>query len=294
MDEITSKIVEFHTFMTFYVQIIALTSMRFWGIFFIFPIFVWAGVPPVITMVSAFCLSLPALPGMVDVLLETNFTIWPITSTHLEYKEFLTVIERKQTTIIGLKEFMLGAMLGFFPATFFYGFITAGEMIDQARGDIGGRSASGGNLQMTNCGQIFFLTGSSIFFASGDAIQFIRLIYHSYEVWPIFEISSFVTPERIYFFLELSLMMLFSMVKVGLPFLVIMWSIDIQTAYQTKTDKKFQAQEYQHAIKNFIFISFFIIYLTISDNEQYNPTVSISSTFSAILEGGMSPDLKDG
>ena len=285
MPEMTGGYLEFQKLMTFYVQVIALSSTRFWGLFFIFPIFVWANIPPMITMVWAFTFALPALPGMASVLFESNLMIWPITSAQLHASEVLSVLERKQTTIINLKEFLLGAMLGFFPASFFYGFILVGEMIDQARGDIGGKSAGGGSLEMTNCGTILFLTGAMLFFASGEFSQFIKLIYRSYEVWPLYELSGFLTPQRLYFFLELSLSMIYAMAKMGLPFLILMWSFDIQSLYQVKIDKKFQAQDYQPALKNFLFIFFFIFYLNHSDNEQYNPTMGITSNFAVILEG---------
>lgn len=286
MPELTGEYIQFQKMMSFYVQAVALTGVRFWGVFFIFPLFVWAGVPPIVTSVWAFSLALPALPAMISVLMETNLMIWPISAQSMNAHELLSAIERHQSLMISMKEFLLGAMLGFFPASFFYGFIIAGELIDQARGDIGGRSSGGGNLQMTNCGQIFFLAGSILFLASGEFMHFIKLIYRSYEVWPLFELSGFLTPGKLYFFLELSIMMLYSMIKVGIPFLIIMWSFDIQSLYQVKTDKKFQAQEYQHALKNFIFIFFFIYYLQLTDNEQYNPTLAITSNFAVILEAG--------
>lgn len=286
MPEMTASFLEFEKLMTFYVQAVALTGTRFWGVFFIFPLFVWAGVPPIVTSMWAFAFALPALPAMVSVLAETNLMVWPISANSMDAAKLLSAIERYQVTIINLKEFMLGVMLGFFPASFFYGFIIAGELIDQARGDIGGRSAGGGNLQMTNCGQIFFLAGSILFLASGEFLHFIKLIYRSYEVWPLFELSGFLTAGKLFYFLELSIMMLYSMVKVGVPFLIVMWSFDIQSLYQVKTDKKFQAQEYQHALKNFIFIFFFIYYLQLTDNEQYSPTLAIASNFAVILEAG--------
>lgn len=285
MDAMTGSYLEFQKLISFYVQVIALSSVRFWGVFFMFPIFIWAGVPPMVTMVWGFCFALPALPGMVSVLSQTNLTVWPITSSDLA-GNLLPMLQQKQTTIINLKEFFLGAMLAFFPSAFFYGFITTGELIDQARGDIGGKSAGGGNLQMTNGGTVLFLAGAMLFFASGEFIHFIRLIYRSYEVWPLFDLSGFMSPERMFFFLDLSLMMMFGMVKMGLPFFVLMWSFDIQSLYQAKIDKKFQGQEYQPALKNFLFAFFFIFYLNYSDNEQYNPSLSIASNFSVIIEGG--------
>ena len=285
MDEMTAQYLLFQKLMSFHVQVISLCSLRWMGFFFIFPIFLWANVPPMITMVWAFMFSLPVLPGMAAVLSESNLTIWPITSPDVA-ADMLSILERKQTTVIMLKEFLLGAMLGFFPSAFFFGFVLIGEMIDQARGDLGARSAEGAGLSMTNCGTILFLTGSIIFFSSGEFLNLIRLIYRSYEVWPLFDLSGFLTPERLYFFLLLSLQMLYGTIKMGLPFLVLMWSFDIQTLYQTKIDKKFQAQDYQPAIKNFTFIFFFIFYLSMSDLEQYNPTLSITSNFAVILEGG--------
>ncbi|MEM6602811.1 MAG: flagellar biosynthetic protein FliR [Pseudomonadota bacterium] len=286
MDPLTGDFLIFEKMMTFYVQAVTLSTMRFWGVFFIFPLFVWAGIPPIVTMTLAFCFSLPALPGMVSVLSESNINIWPLTSPQIDETQIFSGFKRYNTTLISLKEFLLGVMLGFFPAAFFYGLIVVGELVDQSRGDIGGRSNSGGNLQMTNCGTIFFLCGATLFVISGEFLHFIRLIYRSYEVWPLFEISGFITPERMYFYLELSINMLYSMIKIGIPFLIIMWSFDIQSLYQAKTDKKFQAQEYQQTLKNFVFIFFFIFYLSLTDNEKYGPTMAISSSFSMILEGG--------
>ena len=286
MDETTGSFIQFQKLITFYVQVIALTTMRFWGVFFIFPIFIWANVPPMITMVWAFCFALPALPAMMSVLFESNIFAWPITSASLNASEALSVLERKQVTLINLKEFCLGALLGFFPAAFFYGFIIIGEVIDQARGDIGGKSSSGGSLEMTSCGTILFLVGSILFFASQEFLHFITLIYRSYEVWPLYEISGFLTFQRMYFFLELSMQLMFSTIYMALPFLILMWAFDVQSLYQTKMDKKFQGQDYQPALKNALFILFFIFYLNYTDNAQYNPTLTISSNFSAVLEAG--------
>jgi hypothetical protein len=67
---------------------------------------------------------------------------------------------------------------------------------------------------------------------------------------------------------------------------VLMWSYDIQTAFQARIDKKFQGQEYQFALKNFTFLAFMILYLKLTNLEQYNPSMSIATNFAVILEAG--------
>ncbi|MFT6071638.1 MAG: type III secretory pathway component EscT [Alphaproteobacteria bacterium] len=271
--------------LSYHVQIIGLLGARWFGFFFIFPIIIWAQVPPMTISVWAFVFTFPLLPGMASALSESNITIWPITSPEVADK-LVGILERKLGTLILLKEFMIGVMLGFFPAIFFFGFIMVGEIADQARGDIGGKSADGGALPMTDSGTILFMAGSTLFLTSGEFINVIRLFMMSYEVWPLFEISNFMTAEKMYYFLEVAMKMLFSMSYLAIPFVLLMWSYDIQTAFQARTDKKFQAQEYQFALKNFTFLAFMILYLKTTDLGQYNPTMSIATNFSVLLEAG--------
>ena len=285
MENITPDILVVHKLLSYHVQILGLLSARWYGFFFIFPLIVWAQIPPTAISVWAFVFAMPLMPGMAAVLSETNLSIWPVTSPQVA-DELLSILEKKQGTLIVLKEFLLGIMIGFFPSVYFFGFIIVGEIVDQARGDIGGKSGGGGGLEMTNAGTIFFLVGSGLFLASGEFLNVIRMFMTSYEVWPIFELTNFITPEKIYYYLELSMKMLFSMSYMAIPFVVLMWSFDIQTAFQTRMDQKFQAQEYQFALKNFTFLAFMILYLNISDTAQYNPTMSIVTNFAVILEAG--------
>jgi type III secretory pathway component EscT len=285
MENITPDLLEFKKLLTFHTQIIFFSGARWLGFFFIFPLIVWAQIPAMVISVLGFVLALPILPGVAAALSESNLVIWPIVSPDVAAK-LMSVLERKQGTMIILKEFMLGMMLGFFPSAFFYGFVMVGEIADQARGDIGGRSADGGQIPMTDAGIILYLVGAATFIASGEFLNVIKLLFMSYETWPLFELSNFITPEKIHFYLDMSMRMMFSTIYMGLPFVVLMWSYDIQTAYQAKTDKKFQAQEYQFALKNFTFIFFMILYLKHNELGQYHPTMSIATNFAAIIEGG--------
>ncbi len=284
MDESTALIIQFQKLMTYYVQIISLCAMRWAGVFFIFPIFVWAKLPPLYTLVWSVTLALPALPGMAAFLFESNLSIWPLNSRELDMG--LSILEKKQMTLLSVKEFMLGVILCLFPSAFFFGIMIVGEVLDQARGDLGARSNDGGELPMTNCALVLFMTGAGLFITSGEFITFIHLIYKSYEIWPVDELSGFLTLQKMYYFVVLSMSLVYQSLKIGIPFLVVMWSLDLVSMFQAKLDKKFQAQDYVPAIKNFIFLLFFIFYLKISDIERYNPTLAITSNFSAILEAG--------
>lgn len=285
MENITPDLLTVKKMLTYHVQILGLLGARWFGFFFIFPIIVWAQIPPMIISIWAFVFAMPLMPGMAAALSESNLSIWPVTSPEV-VSELMSVLEKKQGTLIVLKEFILGLMVGFFPSIFFFGFIIVGELIDQTRGDIGGRSADGGSLPMTDAGTIFFLVGSGLFLASGEFINVIRLFMSSYEVWPLFELSNFITPEKIFYFLDLSMKMLFTMSYMAIPFVVLMWSYDIQTAFQARMDKKFQAQEYQFALKNFTFLAFIIVYLEYTNLAQYNPSMTIVTNFAVLLEAG--------
>lgn len=285
MENITPDILIFQKLVSYHMQILGLLGSRWFGFFFIFPMIVWAQIPPMIISVWAFVFALPLMPGMASALSETNLTIWPVTSPEVA-DSLLSILEKKQGTLIVLKEFVLGLMLGFFPSVFFFGFIIVGEVADQVRGDLGGRSAEGGPLSMTDTGLILFLVGSGLFLSSGEFLNLIRLFMTSYEVWPIFELSNFLTPDKIKYFLETSMKMLYSMSYMVIPFVVLMWSFDIQTAFQARIDKKFQAQEYQFALKNFTFLAFMILYLKLTDLAQYTPAMTIVTNFAVLLEAG--------
>lgn len=285
MENAIPDLLVFKKLLGFHVHVLGLCAPRWFGFFFIFPIMIWAQVPPMLTLLWAVIFSLPLLPGMTAALSESTMYVWPNTSPDA-INNMASVLESKSTTFIALKEFIIGVMLGLFPATFFFGFILVGEIADQARGDIGGKSAGGGPLSMTSTGTILFITGSALFLTTGEFFHVIQLFMKSYEIWPVFELENFLTREKIYFFLELSLKMLFSTTYMAVPFVVLMWSYDIQTAFQARTDKKFQGQEYQFALKNFTFMAFFIIYLKTTTLAQYNPTLTISTNFAILLEAG--------
>lgn len=285
MENMIPDLLVFKKLIGYHVIVMGLCAVRWFGFFFIFPIIIWAQLPPMLTLLWAAIFSLPLLPGMSSALAESNLFVWPVTSPEM-VTELMSILERKQSSFIALKEFIIGIMLGLFPSVFFFGFIIVGEMADTARGDIGGRSADGGSLPMTDTGTIIFISGAGLFITSGEFYQVIQLFMRSYEVWPVFELANFITPEKIYFFLEMSLRMMFSMIHMAIPFIVLMWSFDIQTAFQARTDKKFQAQEYQFALKNFTFLAFFILYLQTTTLVGYNPTFSISTNFAVLLEAG--------
>ncbi len=285
MENLTPDLLFVKKLLTYHVQVLGLLGARWFGFFFIFPLVVWAQIPPMVISVWAFVFALPLMPGVSAALSETNLTIWPITSPSV-VNDLVSVLDKKQGTLIVLKEFVLGIMLGFFPSVFFFGFIIVGEVIDQARGDLGGRSGDGGALSMTNAGSILFIVGAGLFIASGEFLSVIRLFMTSYEVWPMFELTNFITPEKLYYFLEMSMKMLFSISYMAVPFVVLMWSYDIQTAFQSRIDKKFQGQEYQFALKNFTFLAFMILYLKLTNLEQYNPSMTIATNFAVILEAG--------
>ena len=89
--------------------------------------------------------------------------------------------------IIGMKEAVIGFLLGFFAAVPFWVAENVGNLIDNQRGATMGEVYSPlSGTQVSTTGIFFTQIVSTVFFVSGAIFLFLGALYKSYAIWPVF------------------------------------------------------------------------------------------------------------
>jgi type III secretion protein T len=130
--------------------------------------------------------------------------------------------------IIG-KEVILGIMLGWLVALFFYIALSGGTIVDNQRGASMAQTADPlASAEASPLGIILFLSVTTLFFASGSFIRFLELFYSSFTYWQPDELIPKLTSRQFALFSISNLAwMMKQTVLIASPFIIIALICDV-------------------------------------------------------------------
>jgi type III secretion protein T len=196
-----------------HISAVLLGMIRIIAFISIAPIFGPAVTMPVKSSI-AIALYLPMHPYMVSVT-ET---------IHIN-----TIGEVLSLLIIVGKEVILGIMMGWLVALFFYIALSAGTIVDNQRGASMAQTADPlASAESSPLGVVLFLSVTTLFFASGGFLRFLELFYSSFTYWQPDELIPELTSRQFALFSISNLAwMMKQTVLIASPFIIIALVCDV-------------------------------------------------------------------
>jgi type III secretion protein T len=121
------------------------------------------------------------------------------------------------------KEMLLGVLIGLFASLPFYGFKSAGNLVDFYRGESNNGLTMEEGETTTTLGLLFYLVLLYEFLANDGFWRVIEVVYVSYVVWPIDLYLPTVETAAVGVVVEYILQVFYVMLQVGLPLFMILF-----------------------------------------------------------------------
>lgn len=168
-----------------------------------------------------------------------------------------------------LKETFIGVLIGLVTGILFWAVQSAGFFIDNQRG---ASQASGSDPlsgeQTSPLGSFLFQATVYVFFAGGAFMVFLRLIYSSYEIWPVMSLAPIemvYNPELpIFFAKQVSYLMLLTMLLSGpivMACLLTDISLGLMNRFASQLNVYVLAMPVKSAVVAFLMIFYFSMLL---------------------------------
>ncbi|RRI01541.1 EscT/YscT/HrcT family type III secretion system export apparatus protein [Mesorhizobium tamadayense] len=233
-----------HTAIEFVVAA-GLSAARAIGIMLILPVFTRSQIDGLIRGGLAVALGLPCLAqasdGLQALASETRFI---------------------QLTLLGVKEVLVGVLLGTFLGIPLWGLQAAGEFMDNQRG-ITSPSAPADpatNSQASAMGVFLGITAITIFVASGGLEAVISALYGSYSIWPLYRFHPTLSPQGAMELLGLLDHIMRTTLLVSGPVVFFLALIDISMMILRRFAPQFKSSQLSPAIKNIAFPIIMVTY----------------------------------
>lgn len=165
-------------------------------------------------------------------------------------------------SLVGIKEAIIGLLIGFFSAVPFWVAENVGNFIDNQRGATMGEVYSPlSGTQVSTTGIFFTQIVSTIFFVSGAIFLLLGALYRSFDVWPIFgDWLSFHshTPLTVLGALD---GMLKTTVIISAPVVILMFLATIGLGFVNRTAPQLNVFFLSMPVKSALGVAMLIIYL---------------------------------
>lgn len=161
-----------------------------------------------------------------------------------------------EMAVILSKEFVLGLALGLLASMPFYALKTAGELVDQFRGEAesGHTNPEGGTI--STLGQVFLILGFFIFFSTGGLWLLCGMLYRSYTIWavaaplpPLSADAAMVAVDLVKGFLVLAIV-------TAAPLMLLLFAAEFIVAIGARAAERFELMQYEYLAKNLVTVLF--------------------------------------
>lgn len=165
--------------------------------------------------------------------------------------------------LLGLKEAVIGGILGLILGLPFWAFDVAGDILDQQRGATAGRlDDPAGFADVSVTGTLLILTGVTLFVATGGLETLASLLYASWAVWPILSPMPSPTPQAPALILGLLDALLRQGLLLGAPILAAMLLADVALILVGRFAPQLRIEDTASAARNLVFFVFMPLYCT--------------------------------
>ena len=164
--------------------------------------------------------------------------------------------------VVGLKEVVIGFLIGFFAAVPFWIAENVGNFIDNQRGATMGEvySPLSGSQESTT-GLFFSQIVSTVFFVSGAVFLLLGALYTSFSIWPVFNASLSFTASMPVQILGAVDGMLKSTVVISAPIIILMFLATIGLGFVNRTAPQLNVFFLSMPIKSALGVAMLVIYL---------------------------------
>ena len=164
--------------------------------------------------------------------------------------------------IIGMKEAVIGFLLGFFAAVPFWVAENVGNLIDNQRGATMGEVYSPlSGTQVSTTGIFFTQIVSTVFFVSGAIFLFLGALYKSYAIWPVFGDWGGFAPDAPTQILNALDSMLRTTVVIAAPVIIVMFLATLGLGLVNRTAPQLNVFFLSMPVKSALGIAMLIVYL---------------------------------
>lgn len=140
---------------------------------------------------------------------------------------------------IPLKELVLGALIGFFASLPFYGFLFAGKLIDNYRGESSNQIKLEGGSTTTTLGLVFYLVLLFAFLKNDGLWHLISVVYYSFTIWPVAEAAPRLEMASMNVIFTSIIEVFFVMIKVGAPMLILIFLCEFFISFASIFGQRF-------------------------------------------------------
>ena len=164
--------------------------------------------------------------------------------------------------LLGMKEAVIGFLLGFFAAIPFWIAENVGNLIDNQRGATMGEVYSPlSGAQVSTTGIFFTQIVSTVFFVSGAIFLFLGALYKSYAIWPVFGDWAALAPDAPTQILGALDGMLRTTVVIAAPVIIVMFLATLGLGFVNRTAPQLNVFFLSMPVKSALGIAMLIVYL---------------------------------
>ena len=191
-------------------------------------------------------------------------------------------------SVVGIREALIGFLVGFFAAIPFWVAENVGNFIDNQRGATMGEVYSPlSGAQVSTIGIFFTQIVSTVFFTSGAVFLLLGALYKSYAVWPVFEVGVSFAPDAPVQILGTLDGMLKSTVVISAPVIIVMFLATIGLGLVNRTAPQLNVFFLSMPVKSAIGVAMLVVYLPfIMDMLMYTKEGAILEPVQKLLSGG--------
>jgi len=246
-----------------YVAILTLCSVRLFVILSFLPPFSTLRLPRLLTKALAIIVSLP-------IILTPEFTFQP---PLINWQETLW--------LLAAKEVVLGLGMALILGLPFWAAEAAGAIIDVQRGAGFSETANSfTNDQTTVMGILMWLFMMVVFVKTGGLVSLIQLLYGSFEVWPLVDLTpNFSMAPN--FLLDLLNLLVFTAVLVAMPLIILMLLADVTLFYISVFVPQLNVQSISMPVKSG-FCCFFLTLYAVSVPRHIFAQIDIQTLLEAV------------
>lgn len=187
---------------------------------------------------------------------------------------------------LGLREALIGFMIGYFASLPFWIAENVGNFIDNQRGATMGEVYSPlSGTQVSTTGIFFTQIVSTLFFVSGAVLLFLGALYSSYSIWPVFSPGISFTPAAPIEFLGSLDSMLRTTVVISAPAIIVMFLATLGLGFVNRTAPQLNVFFLSMPVKSALGIAMLVVYLPfIMDMLMYTSEGEILIPIRRIIE----------
>jgi type III secretion protein T len=221
-----------------------LGSARLMGMMIAFPLFTQAQIEGLFRFAIVVAFSLPVIIGTFPSVADPGSIGW------------------LKLLMLGVKEVIIGVILGVAFALPFWAVQTVGDLVDSARGATQSNVTDPVNANETSVfGAALLLIGLLIFTVSDGLFTLLRALYESYKAWPVLDFAPVFNSDLVVGFGLLIAELIRLGFIIGTPLLLGLFIVDLTLAFVGRLASQLQISDMGYTLKNLLFVCLLPIYM---------------------------------